>query len=482
MTSKKAVVFASLFLLIILFNSQCTNNNQDTGSTAHLPDTGSITPVPLPVVVPGFSFPEDSNIIYSWLSPYDSAKVYGHAWGIWAGLTAGTSQAYQGDSLLVYQTWLGIGEIQTLIGGDPQADLRAVKKRGRSPLAIPNQFKDAISFRKKSLLKGSIDTNAGSAFGTNFWVAVSYDPSSANYAISNSILKLSVLDKYAVAGGIGNIPAFPQQSINIKPVYFVGHRKDSLIRVDAWPGPPDTAQAFPPQNWNRYVYADVSNSQPTGKIVVPARGSNPSPEAIKAATCNLSDFIYYHIDAAMAHYLNEQQSPVQGDTARAGDLALLVAMHVTTKEINNWTWQTYYWAPDPENPHAPSSKLAVRLRPAQLQGAAAHYALSTAYVEVLPNQPLNGGTNRGVSTMIGYNPYLEAGFGPADLNFPNALNPSYKFGIQTNCMSCHTLATIDGQTGYSADQYISNSDTVFKNRVRLDFAWSIQQAIIKDKK
>ena len=482
MTSLKAVVSLSVLLSIGFFSLQCTNNNPGGGGTPPDNDTVSITPVALPVIVPGFKFPEDSNVIYSWFSPYDSGKVYEHAWGIWAGLTAGTGQAYQGDSLLVYQTWLGIGEIQSLIGSGLQAGLAGVKKRGRSPLAIPNQFKDAISFRKRSLLKGNIDTNAGNAFGTNFWVAVSYDPTSANYAISNSIFRQSVLDKYAVPGGVGNIPAFPQSAINIKPVYFVGHRKDSLIRVDSWPGPPETPQEYAPQNWNRYVYADVSNSQPTGKILVPAHGPNPTPAEIQAATCNLSDFIYYHIDAAMAHFLNEQQSAVQGDTARAGDLALLVAMHVTTKEISNWTWQTCYWAADPENPHSPSSKMAARQRPSQLQGAAAHYALSAAYVEVLPSQPLSGGTNKGVSAMIGYNPYLEAGFGPADLNYPNKFNSSYVYGIQTNCMSCHTLATIDGQVGYSADQYISNDDTVFKNRVRLDFAWSIQQAVIKDKK
>ena len=35
---------------------------------------------------------------------------------------------------------------------------------------------------------------------------------------------------------------------------------------------------------------------------------------------------------------------------KAGDLALLVAMHVTTKELPNWTWQTFWWEPFPTRP------------------------------------------------------------------------------------------------------------------------------------
>ena len=480
MTHKRAAVFLSACLATILFTSRCTNNNDNKGDTTQKEDTTAITPVALPSVVPGFHFPEDSNTVYGWLKPYDSAKVYQHAWGIWAGLTTNAGQVYQGDSLLVYQTWLGIGDIQTQIENGGNANLAAVK-RGRSPLTFPNQFRDAIKFRNKTLLKGPVDTNAGNVFGTNFWVAVSYDPASAEYAISNAIFKQTVLEKFARPGGIGNIPPFPQESINIKPVYFVGHRRDSLIRIDAWPGPPDTPQAFAPQSWNTYVYVDVANRQPAGKKLVPAMGPNPTPQQIQAATCNLSEFIYFSVDAAMARYLNQQQAPVQGDTARAGDLALLVAMHVTTKEISNWTWQTYYWAPDPANPFSPSSRLAAQLRPAQLQGAASHYALSTAYAEVLPNQPLDGGTNKNARPMIGYNPYLEAGFGPSAFNLPSVLNPAYNYGVQTNCMSCHSLATMDGGLGYTTDQYIPQNDTAFRNRVKLDFAWSIQSAIIKGK-
>jgi hypothetical protein len=180
----------------------------------------------------------------------------------------------------------------------------------------------------------------------------------------------------------------------------------------------------------------------------------------------------------MAAYINQQQNSVQGVTASAGDLALLVAMHVATKEISNWTWQTFYWAPDPSNPYSPSSTLAYSNKPAQLSAAASHYAVSVAYLMVTPNQPLIGGTNKNVNAMIGYNPYLEAGFDSTTFGFKNKLNPNFKFGVQTNCMSCHALAIVENAAQYSADQYIGLHDLYYLGRVKLDFAWSIQQALI----
>ncbi len=54
--------------------------------------------------------------------------------------------------------------------------------------------------------------------------------------------------------------------------------------------------------------------------------------------------------------------------------------------------------------------------------------------------------------------------------------------MQTNCMSCHSLSTLSGKNGYTTAQYIDMRDTsLFKNDVRLDFTWSIQGNINKDK-
>lgn len=483
------LIFGIVLLTFVAI--RCTDNaNQDKTTAVNIGDS-VITPVPLAATVPGFNFPEDSNQIYKWLTPYDSTSVYNHAWGVWAGLTAFSGEVFQGDSLLIYQTWLGIGEIQSIVANGGASAKKTFTKKGRAQLTFPNQTKHAIKLNKLSLaaLKGSgnIDTSAGFTFGSNFWVAVAYDPAAADYVINNSILKQSVLNTYQKPGVIGNIPPFPNNAITIKPVYYVGHKTDSLIRIAAWPGPPAKPKGFgPPQDWQSFVYADVNNQQTPGKQLVPVTTDNPTPAQIAAATCNLNDFIHYRIDSAAAAYFNQQQNAVQNDTAKAGDIALLVAMHVATKEISNWTWQTFYWSPNPSNPLSPSSNLAASLRPSKLSGAAAHYALSTAYTFVTPNQPIYGGSDKGATPMIGYNPYLEAGFTPKTfIRYPNTFKPLYWYGIQTNCMSCHALATpqsVDqqGNATYSTDQYIDMGNPFFKGKVQLDFAWSIQAAIIND--
>jgi hypothetical protein len=55
---------------------------------------------------------------------------------------------------------------------------------------------------------------------------------------------------------------------------------------------------------------------------------------------------------------------------------------VATKEISNWTWQTFFWTTNPDLPDFPSSAWQAALQPSSLNGAAAHYAVSTAYAMV----------------------------------------------------------------------------------------------------
>lgn len=492
MKNRKTAIAILALLAIVTIVTLCNPGPPKTEGN----DGTSITPVELPSTIPGlngFHFPEDSNVIYSWLNNtsmpnnYDSASVYQHVWGIWAGLTQPSGQVYQGDSLLIFETWLGITDIRNLILSGGSGCGSAAIKKTRAQLHVPHQFEhgsDPVRLAALRKVPGTAISNP-----VDFWVTVSYDPNAACYATNNQILKRSVVEKYRVKGGIGSIPKFPQKAVTIKPTYFVGEQKDGLIRIPVWPGPPSTPQASPFTSWNAIVYADVNNKQQPNKKVIPADTSDTDPARIAAATCNLSDFINFRIDSAMAAYMNASDSTEGLTNAQAGQVAILVAMHVTTKEISNWTWQSYYWDPNPDMPYAPSSKLAAKLKPALLRGAASHYSATSAYAMVLPNQPIAGGTNKGAIPMLGYNPYLEAGFaglGPitdknVDFNIPSLLIPGPPFGIQTNCMTCHSLATMESLIGYSSDQYISMDSSIFKDKIQIDFAWSIQGNLIQDK-
>ena len=418
-----------------------------------------------------FKFPEDSTKIYKWLSEKDTVSITKHAWGIWAGLTEPTGQKYNGEELLVFETWFGVKELAEMSAkGEVDGGCKAVKNE-RTALKTPNQFTHSQLLLNN---KGAIDTTF------QIFETVTYNPSAACFATKNLIFNQSTLDKYKIKDKIGTIPAFPASAITTKPTYFAGNpSKDGLIRVPTWPGIPQPAKNFGTDLWNLYVYADINNKQPKNKKIIPVSSENPSEKEIKDATCNLSDFINYKIDEKGAKYLNEHQDK-GNDNFKAGDYVLLVAMHVGTKEISNWTWQTFFWSHNPDSPLAPSSQFEANLRPKSLKGAAKNYAVSTAYAMVWPNQPISGGTNVGAKPIIAFNPYLEAGLG--DIPFKNNLNENYKYGVQTNCMTCHALATQSGNVGYSTDQYISIKDTTyFKNQVQLDFAWSIQGNINKNK-
>jgi hypothetical protein len=436
----------------------------------------TITPVNFPknLSINGFNFPEDSMTIYKWLENQDTTEIVNHAWGIWAGLTEPTGQNYNGQDLLVFETWMGVQELAAMSAQGIIAE-EGEFKHERTSLSVPKQF-----------LHGRLLGNGPKPIDTNFVVleTVSYDPSAANFVTLNQLFNKSKLESYVVKGGIGKVPEFPNTSITTKPTYYAGvPNKNGLIRVPVWESP-NPAKAYKYTQWQKWVYADVNNKQKPNKSLVPVTSSNPSQSEIENATCNVNDFINYKIDRVGADYLNSHQDVGTTPSRQfiEGDYVLLVAMHVTTKEFKNWTWQTYFWSPDPSNPPSPSSKFEAELRPKELKGASSHYAVSTAYAMVWPNQPITGGSDKGTRPIIAFNPYLEGGFGPNVFSLPNTFKPDFVYGMQTNCMSCHALSTFSGKNGYTTNQYIDMRDTsLFNNDVKLDFTWSVQGNINQDK-
>ena len=459
MKQKTLIIISLIVSFVCVFS--CQRNN-------------TITPVDFPqnLGIEGFNFPEDSMNIYGWLENRDTIAITEHAWGIWAGLTQPTNQTYQGQKLLVFETWHGVQELAAMSAQGQVADETSVKT-SRTDLQVPRQFTHA------ALL------TSASGVDTNFQVleTVCYDPSASKFVTQNKLFNQSTLQSFTVENGFGSIPDFPNSAITLKPTYYAGvPGKGGLIRVPVWQEP-SPAKAYRYNQWTSWVYVDISNSQKPRNIV-PVTSDTATPEQITQATCNLSDFIHHKIDREAADYLNSHQDAGTTPSRQfvEGDYILLVAMHVTTKEFKNWTWQTYFWAPDPSNPPKPSSKFEASLKPSSLRGAAAHYAVSTAYAMVWPNQPVTSGSDKGCVPIISYNPYLEGGFGPKVFKQANKFRPDFVYGMQTNCMSCHALSTLSGKNGYTTNQYIDMMDSsLFLSDVKLDFAWSIQGNINTDK-
>lgn len=480
MKSTKHVKFLFVLALSIFFGGMiifesCQDKKTGNDSDSHVV-TGIIIPQDFPA---GINFPVSQDTIYQWLSNTDTVSITNHAWDIWAGLTANSNQVLEGDTLMVFETWLGVKELADFCRLQKEFGATLKEKKARTTLNVPRQFSHALL-----LLGNAVDTSKG----FNIYETVSYNNAAAAFATTKLIFRESVIKQYWKDGNIGAIPVFPNDAITTKPTYYAG-KADSItgmIRVPTWPGVPQPLKVYPPSKWGTYVLVDTNNQQPAGKVAVPINVDAPTQAQIAAATVNLNDFINFRIDADMAKYLNKHQD-VGNAQFVAGDFVMLVGMHVGTKEISNWTWQTFFWSPDPKNPIFPSSSFAANLMPSNLNGAASHYAVATAYAMVWPNQPVNGGSNATSNTpIIAFNPYLEAALTGLNQGQSNSFRPNFQYGVQTNCMTCHALAAQQFGNGkaanYSTDQYISMNDTnIFKSQVQLDFAWSVQGNIIKGK-
>lgn len=463
-------------------------------------------PVPLPdPQIPGYHFPEPEATLLGWVNqPTDANRqaIDLHGWGLWASLTAPSGQTEFGiQNVPVYLTWLSPQEIAKLPPGTTPNALKLAHVQRALTLGLPTQFlrskslidklnkeakleKDAAKHRK---LLGAASSTPMSVRDTDVTETVGYDPSAAAFAQQNNLFSLAALRAIYKAGN-ASIPAFPDTAVTIKPVYKVvskAHSFQNLYVMPAWPGTPEVitpkikSEGFPESSWPGCVYVDNQN---TGTST--ASGVDPTCKGPTAnSTYGLGDFIHATVTK---DNINQIKSTSSLTDIELGDTVILVAMHVTSREMTEWTWQSYFWTPDPANPPLPSSAEVASHRPAQLTGPAAHYAMTIGYQMVAPNQPVDGGKSVG-EPVIAYNPYLESGFnaatfGPTPAN-PGITNPATgktytaTVGVQTNCMACHGTASaaFDGskRLAYLTDMYLSRTDPVFQKHLQTEFLWSI---------
>jgi hypothetical protein len=461
----KQMYYLSTMLLFTCLSS-CNQEKKESGNhDAEKFTYHDVIPADFPSVdVEGFNFPEDSTTINRWIRTSKQDSIYTHGWGIWTGLTSLTDQKVEGDTtpLRTFETWLTPEEMIDEIkdgSGDYKSDIRS----NRANLKKPNQFNHIVS--NQQTINDSIHES------------VAYSPAAAKFAIDNKIFMATTLYDYAKKQNRDEIPFFPNDAITIKPVFKLLQTSggETLFNIAAWHGPTDELEAYPEQDWESFVTVDITNSSEPG-----------------GSTFHVDDFIHYKLNEEDAHYFNKEFTENEGNTfnAKPGDIAILVGMHVGTREITNWTWQTFWWESNPDNPPAPSSKAIADMRPEALKGAARHYAMAVGYYMVNPKEPFEGDMVTG-SPNYAYNPYLEAGFGPGVFNdsisFVSDSSTKEKIptyaGVRTNCMSCHRMATVNpdsvftkhsSKTPYVGNAYISRADSLFDGQLLLDFAWSIQ--------
>lgn len=439
---------------------------------------GSLICIPdLPKAAPGTVFPESELTINGWVYGGDEQAIHRHAWNIWAGLTqqAGT---VDGQPVRAFETWATPSNMIYRMHNETAPPQR------RLDLEPARQLRN-VSPQVAATADGQGSGDVSADGDTHIAVSVAYNPPAARHAINNRLFLESTL-KQLIKDGYTDIPNFPVNAITIKPVYKVinaANTVNGIYTFPGWPGTPEPAKAFGESDWDACVYVDVTGLGRGGNSIdAGCQGRNADN------TFYLNNFIHHPVTAADAEYLAAQLSV----KVEAGDYVILVGMHVATREIKRWAWQTFWWSANPDAPYPPSSQAIAAARPAVLDEAAAHYAMSVAYSMVSPAQPITGGENVG-QPVISYNPHLEAGFDPGVFQISRPINGTdrYDYGVQTNCMTCHGLAAYDPTVDYSNDAnrekpyatdfYMSLDDAVFDGKLKLDFAWSILGVMELDK-
>jgi hypothetical protein len=436
----------------------------------------TVLPVPLPDSrVDGFTFPESEASLTAQITAASGdpgsadtqaafAQIHLHAWGLWTALTQETGQTYEGQRLRVFETW---STPQDLLSGRPPS-------RWRPGLAELQQSKMArFASSRARAVSGPGDLLIG---------FVKLDPVGAAHATSENIYRIATLQTLLSAGA-QQVTVFPSASLVVKSIYklidpasAVGNR---YYRLPAWSGPPAQPQPWGPDKWPGCVWVDLLGGGADSGAIDTVAASDGSSRT-RDTTYPLSSFIHVLLSADDASALN---SETPGAGAKAGDTALLVGMHVAGRETARWTWQTFWWAPSPIGPPAPSSATIASVRPPQLLGAPRHYAMALAYAMLSPDQPYVGGENAG-RAIYAYNPWIEAAFGPSDLPDsipgldPNGQPAANNIGVQTNCMSCHARATFNPLNlatapRFSGARYVDLVDPQFTGTLQTDFLWSV---------
>jgi hypothetical protein len=426
-----------------------------------------VIPQPIP---PQFNFPEPAATVNAWIASSNTAAIRGHAWDLWAGLTANSGQMYNGQDLPIWETWYGQEEVfppnATTSGGALMAFV-ASRPRTIRAFVSPHQFHHealrGLTASQQDVATQVVSFNKFDPSAATFIAASQPGPNGQNFAYNkqSSLQALNAAWPSGASGQTRAVNEFPIAAMELKPVFtFVKAR--GLTPQPLWQGPAgSTRPANPtPATWNTCVLIDPAGAGGV-RPATPAEISqavNVGPLACKTYLYGpLSLFYSFKMTAAEAQaFANTQQG-----SPSAGDYAVLVAMHVNSKEIPFWTWQTFWWQPGQDTPNDfPGSKAG---QPASLPPPWNNYASCTNYDQT---------TKPGGTTMqVCFNPYLET-------------SPSIPVGITSNCMSCHGTARILANqpdesypTAYTAPISFFQDAAYFNSlSTHTDFSWAIPGA------
>jgi hypothetical protein len=287
-----------------------------------------------------------------------------------------------------------------------------------------------------------------------------------------------------------SIKPFPPDATALKLVFWLVKNAASpqsergLTALPLWnPASPPPAAGLPPMHttWKAGVAVDPAGRYREGSIESVTINGVATP----APVVSLSRFYAHRLASAedvadarvymamMSSAAGEQERFVSnpGQVPEVGDYIVLLAMHVTTKEMEDWTFQTFWWTTAPDI--APFGAD----RPASIRAPFDNYVACTAYSTVSP---------RGAdgALPVCFNPYLEADLGATKpyVMDGRTYSPDPMAGTRSNCMNCHRRAAFPAFDAKAPsadfghvynDGYRAPNDPYFARILKTDFMWSI---------
>ena len=471
----KKTLWAAIAAALLGCGDGGSNNNAN-------PDQATlIVPQDIP---PGYDYPGVRSVLQVYADQNDVVAMRRHSWNLWAGMTTASEASYNGAVLPIWETWCGTQEVFD----SKTCGLLSMPKR---QFEAPNQHAHFLSQGVSMALDNTqvVSFNKYNPAAANFLAKrhaqngglYDYTNGSDLVALNASWPQFTPISERSII----EAPYTPSSSgvqgsaaIETKPVMLYV-KATGLTAIPLWRGPADSwnLENPTPETWKTCVLIDPASTAPAGTPPVPYdpnihpgvinRQNTDNGGSGETPGCLSNQYLYAPMSTLYTFKMTAEEAvqfnKAQGGTAVAGDYAALVAMHVSTKEIKNWVWQTFWWQPGPDTlNNFPGNKLNMT---DNVKGLWRNFAMCTVWYQT------QGATSEQMN--VCFNPYLET-------------SPTIPSGLTSNCMSCHGTATVGVATPNAAFPISSlpypphyrnpiNFDGLeFAPFTKTDFMWSIQ--------
>jgi hypothetical protein len=375
-----------------------------------------------------------------------------HAWAIFSGLVQ-PAIAGDIDGEAVWETWYSKREVDA---GCSRLTYHRVREL-KLPLEIMAGY--MLEDAKPNTPKWAQGLALAKAFFLDVHTPraqVLYNFSACRHIRTFGLMDSQLLDKqnqfYERIGAPPqerDIPEFPVDSVVVKNVWQVV--TPGVNEVDLWKPSPNPGALF-------RIKVQPANGKPCNMPT--------SPDSPVLTSC------FYNIPVTDQNIEEIRQAAEVGvPPVYEGCVLILVALHVITKEISDWTWTTFWWSVEPDQPPYATGRLGTEFIPSPWR----NYVMDTTLSMATPWEKNPLGTSvRGTACQqsanakkdaprakICFNPYLE-----------RMLNAS-----SSNCMNCHRQATfhrLDPDPTASAQRgYLGADAACFDDRLKVDYLWSL---------